>query len=364
VDLQRHLRLPVGAAGLLLLSFLNPLLATEGKVRIPNRASGSLFKGEQGKQRTEIHYDPATGLVTMKLLVQDPSGYFIPNIRRENLVVYENGVRQSNAAVEIEHAPVSLALLMEYGGRNQALNKELADEVNRAAHQLLEMLGREDKIAIWKYGDTPEQLAGFSPRSETLAALLYTLKPPEVWETNLYDALVSVSDHMRPVAGRKAIILLSSGVDTFSKATYQDALNKIRESNTPLYAIGLGAIVRQAAELHGIKSALARVDWKRAESELQEMARISGGRAYFPETTFDLSGTYDDILENLRVRYVITYKSSTNTNLSAPRTVRVELVNPKTGGPLQIVDANGRTIPFRVIVQDSYTPSRQEFSVQ
>jgi len=50
-----------------------------------------LFYGKQGKQKTEIHFDPASRMITIKLLVQDPNGYFIPNIRRDNFVVYENG---------------------------------------------------------------------------------------------------------------------------------------------------------------------------------------------------------------------------------------------------------------------------------
>jgi len=88
---------------------------------------------------------------------RDPNGYFIPNIRRESFVVYENNARQQNATVEIEHAPVTLAVLMEYGGRYQALNKALGDEVPRAAHQLLDEIGRQDRIAVWRYGDRVER---------------------------------------------------------------------------------------------------------------------------------------------------------------------------------------------------------------
>jgi len=65
---------------------------------------------------------------------------------------------------------------------------------------------------------------------------------------------------------------------------------------------------------------------------------------------------YDDIMENLRVRYVITYKSTSNRDPGLPRTVRVELVDSKTGGPLQIVDTNGKIVPAKIFVQDSYTP--------
>jgi hypothetical protein len=56
-------------------------------------------------------------VVTLKLLVQDANGYFVPNLRRENFAVYENGVRQTNATVEVEHSPVSMGLLLEFGGR-------------------------------------------------------------------------------------------------------------------------------------------------------------------------------------------------------------------------------------------------------
>jgi hypothetical protein len=63
--------------------------------------------------------------VTVKLVVQDPHGYFIPNIRRENFAVYENRIRQQNVTVEIEHAAVTIGMLIESGGRYVALNETL-----------------------------------------------------------------------------------------------------------------------------------------------------------------------------------------------------------------------------------------------
>src|ERR1700732_1524752 len=66
-----------------------------GQVQIPSRPTSPLFSSKQGEQKTEVHFDPAIGVVTLKLLVQDPNGYFIPNLRRDNFVVYENGFRRS-----------------------------------------------------------------------------------------------------------------------------------------------------------------------------------------------------------------------------------------------------------------------------
>ena len=82
-----------------------------------------------------IRFKPITGMVAAEVLVQDPNGYFIPNIRRDNFVAYEDNVRQKNVAVEIEHAPISLAVLMEWGGRYQALREALVSDVPRMARR-------------------------------------------------------------------------------------------------------------------------------------------------------------------------------------------------------------------------------------
>ncbi len=330
--------------------------AAAGQVRIPSRSQAPLFEGEQGRQGSEIHSDRATGLVTIKLQVQDPSGYFIPNIRRENFAVYENGIRQNNVMVEIEHAAVSLGLLMEHGGRYLTLSRAVSEEVARAGQALLEVLGRDDKIAIWAYGDSEQQLSDFSKGQESLDELFYGLKAPEVSETNLYDALMNVIGRMQNVAGRKAIILISTGVDTFSKAKLEDVLAACRGSATPIYVIGVAAILRRTGSVDMANGPGARIDWKLVGKELVEIAQASGGRAYFFESTLEFGPIYDDIMENLRLRYLITYKSSVQTGLDTPRTVRVALIDPKTGGPLQVVDTNGKVIQTRVLVQETYTP--------
>lgn len=335
-----------------------PQSAARAQIQIPNRPSLSLFQSEQGKQKTEIYFDPTTHVVTVKMLVQDPNGYFIPNIRRDNFAVYENGMRQHNATVEIEHAPVSLALLMEWGGRYQAFNKAIADEVPQAARQLLDELGRQDKIAIFRYGDQVDRLADFSTGHETLDGLFTSLNRPEFSELNFYDALRSTVDFMKPVSGRKAIILVSSGIDTFSKARYEDVLAAVQDGGIPVYVLNIAPRLRESVAYSSNPGPYARLDWKRAERELQEIAKASGGRLYSPGSTFDLSGLYDDIMEKLRVRYVITYESTEDRDLSAARTVRIELVDSRTGGPLEIVDANGKIVHSNVFVEDQYMPAK------
>ncbi len=335
--------LPAGAAG-------------PSKIEIPSRSSTSLFEGHQGKQKTEIQFDPSSGIVTIKLLVQDPQGYFIPNIRRDNFVVYENGVRQTNLDVGIERAAASLALLVEVGGQFQRVNKILGVEVENACSQLLEELGQEDKLAIFKYGDTVVQLADFSQPRETLSRAISLLGTPSN-QANLYDALIFTLERIRPIVGRKSIVLVSSGTDTFSKAKYEDVLDSVKKSDAPIYIIGLARIIQSTPNPSGIDVPSVKMDWKRANHDLSEIAKRSGGRLYLPESTSHLSVLYDDILENLKVRYVIKYKSSSGDDPSRPRKVRVALVDSKTGKPLEIVDSKGKRIRAKVIAEQTYTPS-------
>jgi VWFA-related protein len=330
--------------------------AADGQLTIPQRPATSLFQGDQGKQKTEIDFDPSSGIVTLKFVVQDGQGYFIPGIHRDNFVVYEDGARQTNATVEIEHAAVSLGVLIEYGGHQRVFNKDLVMEVSRAGRQLVEVLSREDAIAVWSYGDTAKQLADFTQGGAHLDNLFLELTPPDVSETNLYDALLFALNRMKAVNRRRAIVLISTGLDTFSKASYENVLSAAGAGNTPIYAISLEQIVRSAPRFQGGANPLARVDWADVDRKLREIAKVSGGRFYSPENTIDLSAVYDDVMENLKVRYVITYRSA-NADTNRQHTVRVDLVNPTNGQPLQIVDANGRPVVANAIVQASYTPS-------
>ncbi len=326
-------------------------------VRIPARPA-ALFTGEQGPQHTDIHFDPASSTVTMKLLVQDPAGYFIPDLHRGNFVVYENGVRQQNATVEIEHAPITLGIVLEHGGRYKGFNRTSSDEILRAGQKLLGELGSQDKVAVWEYADKARQVADFTTDHSRLDSLFMNAEVPDPSETNFYDALISASETMKPMKGRKALIVVTSGVDTFSKATYADALNAVRASGTPVYIMNLGPDLRDAAKDYPNAGPYGRLDWKKTQGQLREIARISGGRVYTVDSSLvDLTSMYDDLMENIRVRYVISYRSTTNAPAHQPRSIRVELVDPKTNGPLEIVDTNGKVIRSKVVVEHNYVPA-------
>jgi len=326
------------------------------QVTVPERSTKPLYKGEQGKQGSEIEFAPASRTVTIKLRVEDPNGYFLPNIRRENFAVFEDGVRQKDVNVEVEHAAISAALLMELGGRYSEINKLLADEVPRAGREFLNVIGRDDKIAVFKYDDKLQTLAGFGQGHETLEGIFHRVNPPGFSEVNFYDALIETLNRMKRVQGRSAIIAITSGVDTFSKASFQQVAQAAQDSGTPIYTIGLGPLMQLECAVYGDTAPFAHIDWNGAEKRLETVANVSGGRAYVLETGVAIAGIYDDIMENLRLRYVIRYTSSNAATSGPARKIEVELIDPQTGNPLKFQDSNGKPVTAKVFVQETYRP--------
>ena len=361
---MRVTNLAAGLAALILLS-LSSLASDPGgptspssQIHVPNRPGKPLFAGEQGRQRTEINYDRKTRMVTLRLLVQDSNGYFIPDVHRENFAVYENGIRQQNATVEIEHAAVCAGVLVEYGGHYHALNEALAATVSTAVGQFADEIGSEDNVAVWKYGDRVEEISGFTRGKDALHLAAASLRTaPPFSELNFYDALIGTLPRLHEQSGRRALLLFSSGIDTFSKASYADTLRAASRSDVPIYVLNIGPMTRSDASVYGLNGPYTRLDWKGAQQKLSQIAQASGGRMYSPGSSLDLAALYDDLMENLRVRYVITYKSTAHPDEHGPRIVRVELVDPSSGGPVRIVDADGKRVQPKVLIEGRYNPA-------
>jgi VWFA-related protein len=328
------------------------------QVTVPDRPGKTAFNGKPGEQApSEVAYDATTGKVTMKLPVQDVTGAFIPNLRRSHFAVFEDGIRQNNVTVEVEHAPITVAVLVEAGGRSQQLNQAIAWDAAYAARPLLDMLGREDKLALFTYDDRLHTRLDFGSPNEQREAAFRNLTRTHMSEANFYDAAIEVLERMASVPGRKAILAITTGIDTFSNAAFEDLEKKAGQAQIPLYALGLGDLVRgRIGDLS--RGPLSRVDWKQCQRQLETLAQASGGRAYVPGNVVELSTIYDDLMEHLRVRYVVTYQPSRPIETTAgPRVVEVRLMDPDTGQPLRIVDASGRAVAAQAIAQASYTPT-------
>jgi Ca-activated chloride channel family protein len=139
---------------------------------------------------------------------------------------------------------------------------------------------------------------------------------------------------MSKIEGRKAIVLTSSGVDTFSKLTFDKARRRIQEGAVPIYAIGLMQALREYYDARGALGFTQRSDFLQADNQMRTFAKETGGMSFFPRFAGEFPGIYQEIHQALRNQYSIAYSSTNQSRDGKFRKITVDLVNPATNEPL------------------------------
>jgi Ca-activated chloride channel family protein len=325
-----------------------------------NLAATAHFQASPLTQSAQLDFAPDSGLVSIKTFLDKSAFPWLPSAHPDDFVVYENGVRQQNVDVTVEHVPMSIGILLEYGGRYHTLNEIRGEKAWTAAKDLLQEIGPDDKMALWKYADSVELVSDWTSSADSGARTQFSSPPPSLSELNLYDAVIKTLPKMQSMPGRKVLVLISSGVDTFSKASFADALAEARTAGIPIYVVNLGPTLRSALFLDSSAKGgpYDDLNWKRAQTELERLAHASGGGIFSPESSLDLSGVYDDLLAKLRVRYTFQYKARSAASDGRPRTVRVQLLGPMSG-----VVASKKEPNARLIAEMQYVPSHVSASI-
>jgi Ca-activated chloride channel family protein len=205
------------------------------------------------------------------------------------------------------------------------------------------------------YDLRPEILSDFSTdRSETWDGLS-RLTFPGFSEANLFDALTDTAQRMQDIEGRKAILVISSGVDTFSKLNYGETRKIIQNAGVPIYAIGLMQAYRDIMYGAGMMSDSQNMMFLQADNQLRTFTKESGGMAYFPQFYGQFPDIYRDISGVLRSQYVLTYTPSNTARDGKFRKIKVDLVNPENNQPLRINDEKNKPVKFEILAKPGYT---------
>jgi len=293
--------------------------------------------------------------VTVDVSVLDNKGHFIPNLPPADFRVTEDNVPQKITAISKGEAPMTIALVIEFSGRFQQAYSEPWFQTLQAAYGFVETLKPEDYVAVVAYDLRPEILSDFTTdRSETQDGLR-RLTFPGFSEANLFDALTDTAQRMQDIEGRKAILLISSGVDTFSKLNYGEARKAIQNAGVPIYAIGLMQAYRDILYGGGLISDSANMTFLQADNQLRTFTKESGGMAYFPHFYGQFSEIYRDISGVLRSQYVLTYTPSNTARDGKFRKIKVELVNPENNQPLRINDEKNKPVKYEILAKPGYT---------
>jgi VWFA-related protein len=226
------------------------------------------------------------------------------DLSAEDLVVVEDGVEQAIDAFHEAVAPVSIVLALDESGSM----RRSAGAVVEAAHEFVAALRPEDSLAPMLFAD---QAVLAHDLTKDRAAVIEAIDGYKaIGGTALYDALSDAMARLKRVEGRRAIVVLTDGRDENNPGTgpgsarsLDDVLAMVKETDATIFTIGLGT----------------RVD----RAPLEQLARLSGGQAYFPVEVSGLQDQYRRIVENLRRRYVLSYTSTNIARNGAWRNVEI-----------------------------------------
>src|SRR6267378_859854 len=296
-------------------------------------------------------------LVNVDVLVTTKDGQFIPGLKRGNFRILEDGVPQAVTNFNVSPAPITAVLLTEFASTSYFF---LIDALN-ASYSFANTLKKDDWVAVEYYDMRPHVLVDFTQDKKAIYGALNQLRMPGFAETNLFDALYDTLDRLDRVEGKKYIILVTTGIDTFSKLNLDQIMKKIKATkDVTIFPISVGFIVREYCEVHrcgythGMGIPVSNMDYLQGDNEMKTFAAMTGGRAYFPRFEGELPELFGDITRDIRNEYSLSY-SPTNTNLDGTyRKLKVQVVAPD-GGPLKVKDQKGKDVKIDVVARDGYT---------
>lgn len=274
---------------------------------------------------------------------------FVPNLQEANFLVYEDGKPQKITHFSRTQAPITAVLLLEFA----ATNYNFIYDMRNAAYAFTQQLRPDDYVAVMTYDMHTEILTDFTENKQLISQALSSLIIPTWRETNLFDALYETLDRVSRIDGRKYIVLISSGVDTFSKITLDKILEKIKATpNVTIFTIGTGQFARIMAEGRGMGGS-REIGYLQADNQLSTFAHMTGGGAFFPRFEGEMPDIFHQINDSIRNQYVLTYTPTNAKEDGTFRHIEVELVDDE-GKPLRMQDEKHKPLKYDVIYRDGY----------
>lgn len=301
-------------------------------------------------------------LVTLDVGVLTKDGVFVPGLKEGNFRVLEDGVPQKISGFNQTQAPITAVILMEFANNFYPFEYDAL----YASSVFASTLKKEDWIALVTFDIREHILADFTQDKREIYEGLRSLQFAMSQESNLFDALYDTVDRLEGVEGRKYIILIASGMDTFSKHTLDQTLKKIQNSkDIAIYSVSTGQALREYLESHGGSGALCpitsfscRTEFLQADNQMKSFAKMTGGKYYAPLFQAQFREIFSDIGQTIRNQYSLAYHPSNPTQDGTYRKIKVELVGPD-GKPLKMRDEKGKDVKYQIVAREGYRARRE-----
>lgn len=251
-----------------------------------------------------------TELVVLNLTVTDREGHYVKALKKSDFKIFEDGVevqQDTIASFSLHESPYAAVVLLDSSGSMEA-RFSLA---RSAAIRFLDGLRPEDVAAVYRFDSKVERVQEFSGGRD-LAPMAYAIRAKGM--TTLNDAIVEASKTLadRPEQ-RKAIVILSDGMDTSSKASSAKALESALAVGASIYAVDMSSLDIAGSTRH------------QSAASLKEFAEKTGGKFISTPGGPALRDAFTGIAEELGHQYTISYRPVNKKRDGKWRTLEVKL---------------------------------------
>ncbi|HKS80146.1 MAG TPA: VWA domain-containing protein [Candidatus Acidoferrales bacterium] len=314
----------------------------------------------------------ASDVVRISASVLDKKGNFVTGLEEANFRVLDNGAPQPILSFAPMDAPAEVLVLVETSPAVYLFHEEYIG----AAYALLEGLSPEDEVALATYDDAPHPLLGFAPDKTALLEAIGRIQyGVGMGQLNFYDSVSTVLDWLPPSASKRALVLLTTGLDSSNSARWDALVHKLRTKDVVIYSVALGGSLRNPSEKKSKPkskgkskakkeqqnqsvmgdepaSGPSRLSFAQANQDLRSLAEITGGRAYFPASPEEFVSIYREIAATLRHQYVLAIAPAQDGQFHG---LKVEVLRPNG----DVAAAEGENTPEKVFARQGYLAPNQ-----
>jgi Ca-activated chloride channel homolog len=283
----------------------------------------------QRSQQTPASPAPSGSLPTLKVdvklvnvyvTVTDAQGSPVGGLKKENFSLQEDGLNQSIAVFDRESAlPLSIALAVD---TSLSTRHDLPLEQASAKRFVHDIVRPVDALSVFGFSESVLQATSYTPDVKRIDDGIDHIRLGAA--TALYDAIYLISHSLDGRQGRKVMVLITDGGDTYSKFDYKQAVRAAQEAEAIVYSIIVVPIENSAGRETG------------GEHALVQLSEDTGGRYYYATSISQLDDAFHQISDELRTQYLLAYYSSQRTSNSEFRRIQVSVSSGPTPGPYHV----------------------------
>ena len=268
-----------------------------------------------------------TNLVTIPISVFDRNGLYIPNLKQEDFKVFESGTEQEIAYFGTSEKPFTVILLLD----TSPSAERILSDIKQAAINFVDKLKPQDSVIVIEFAGDVHVL---SEATNNRQQIYKAINRADIGNgTVLYDAVnFSIRKRLNKIDGRKAIVLLTDGVDTYSSSTYDKSIHEAEEADTlifPIYYNTSADILRQVDIFQTNTRREVLQEYALGRQYLKDLADNTGGRVFNAQANrVSLDEAFEGIAEELRRQYVIGYYPTETAQAGQRKQIRVRVNRP------------------------------------